>query len=577
MKKQYYFLFILFLLVGLVSCKKGNNDKTTDDTPTSFEDAFIISNIQDNFANEETTKTYKLYADHEDTYELSVNSSLKLTLKNDKDNLIAEGEGQISANLKRNQLVYLTVERPNFDIRTIMVKAKYVNNPIKLPYPTNFKEQDIDTSYSDEAGILNRAQVNYIKRTGGTYIYSNNPEMFTDADLNKCLMRNNGLSGEVYMTFEHANYSSTNNAYLGYKLVNNTDKDVYVTVENIGFQAGGTWFGQLAWYDFYNTSFQLPEGYLVNGSIASQYAGYDYAYQDYKPRVYTPTTYKLPANESFFVIGGSSLVNYNNINVDNTANRPLGRIKCSNGNVKFKVTNGNVDGLMFIYTSPSLINDNMEEVGYVTSRDGRQYGQQYSGYANHHGVIDNDMMWTFNDKIRSQKLPVTYTNQIAESTSGFKPYQAYKVNNREHNTTAWMTHLNPQNNAQAVGMDMVDFICRTTDKKTVVIDNNHADGAGEPANTANWMIEYQDNFTFVNKGNKERTIILRIKDNGTLATLLRDKEGNVLQTYYSIGLAIKSFKEYRLTIRPQSSIQVCLDYLLVACSYGSVTHEVSLV
>ena len=139
-----------------------------------------------------------------------------------------------------------------------------------------------------------------------------------------------------------------------------------------------------------------------------------------------------------------------------------------------------------------------------------------------------------------------------------------------------MTHLNPQNDNRAVGMDLVEFICRTTDKKEVIIDNYHADGCGEPANTANWMIEYQDHFTFVNKGNEVRKVKLRIKDHGTLATLLREKDGTVIETYYSVGLADPMYNEYLVEIQPQSVRQVVLDYCLVACSYGSVMHEVEL-
>ena len=90
------------------------------------------------------------------------------------------------------------------------------------------------------------------------------------------------------------------------------------------------------------------------------------------------------------------------------------------------------------------------------------------------------------------------------------------------------------------------------------------------------MIEYQDNLTFVNRGNKSRKIVLKLKDNGTLAILIRDKEGNVLQNFYSVGLA-KDYKDFIFEIAPQSSLQLVLDYLLVACSYGNVTHEITLI
>ena len=105
--------------------------------------------------------------------------------------------------------------------------------------------------------------------------------------------------GEIFFTFEHANYSGKP-IYLGYQVKNEGVSDVFVTVENIGYQAGGTWFGQNAWFDYYNTSFALPNDYIENPNL---YSNYDYAYMNYSPRIYQPTTYRLPAGQYFYVIG----------------------------------------------------------------------------------------------------------------------------------------------------------------------------------------------------------------------------------------------------------------------------------
>ena len=540
------------------------------------EESFIFSNINDSFNENEEYKVYKLYADHDDTYVMIASTYLKFTIFDSNKKFISESYDELSVDMKKGDYIYLKVEKMS-DISDFSLEAYYINNPIKLPYETNFKEYEIDTSYSNEANILQAATIDYVKRSGGTYIYSNNPEMFVDEDVNTCVMRNGNLTGEIYMAYEHANYSSYQNVYLGYKLVNEEDHDIYVTVENIGYQTVGTWFGQRAWYDFYNTKFKLPDDYLINGQISGAYAHLDYAYEDYQPRIFTPTTYKIPAHESFFVLGGSSGASYNGINVDNTANKALGKIRCCNGQVKFNVTNGSVRGMMFIYNDIRKINDDMEEVGYITLRNGRDYGLQYQGIAHHKGVIDNHVYYEFNDNSKSSTLPVTYTNKYALDVSYRAPYSEYENYEHVKNATSWMTHLNPQNNHNAVGSDMVEFICKTTDKKTVIIDNYHSDGSGYAANTANWMIEYHDNFTFVNRGNNKRTLVLRIKDHGTLATLLRDEKGNVLETYYSIGLGDPSYVEYKVEVEPLSYRQVCLDYLLVACSYGSVLHEVKLI
>ncbi len=40
---------------------------------------------------------------------------------------------------------------------------------------------------------------------------------------------------------------------------------------------------------------------------------------------------------------------------------------------------------------------------------------------------------------------------------------------------------------------MMTFACITPDGRPIRIDNEHADGAGMPANTGNWMVQYTDN------------------------------------------------------------------------------------
>ena len=166
-------------------------------------DSFVISNINDTFNVNETKKYYKLIADHDDEYAFITYNYLKLTLLDSNYEVITEEYDEIVATLKKNQEVYLIVEQMNKEDQNIQIEAYYMNDPVKLPYQTNFIEEEIDASYSDERGILKPAEISYKGREGGTYIYSNNPEMFSDRDLNKCLMKNENLTGEVYMAFEN--------------------------------------------------------------------------------------------------------------------------------------------------------------------------------------------------------------------------------------------------------------------------------------------------------------------------------------------------------------------------------------
>ncbi|MBR6506658.1 MAG: hypothetical protein IKT37_03545 [Clostridia bacterium] len=535
--------------------------------------AFRISSIDD-VSDKNGTRSYLVYAPYTDTYTIEGNGVSDITVSSG-ETVIASGTYIKSLSLTENELYTLTVKtEPNADFK-IDVKAD--NHLITLPYdvPSIQESIEYDVYGSDK---LTAAEVNYIKRKGGTYIYSNNPEQFGSQHVGKAFMRNEGLKGDVYVTFEHANYSGSN-AYLGYQLKNNTDHDVYITITNVGYQWIGTWFGQLAWYDFYNTSFELPDDYLnANGGITYKYSHLDYAYKKYQPRVYQPTTYRLPAGEYFWVIGGTSADAYRNINVDNSANHYVNNIRCANGNVKFTVTGGEVTGTMYCYTNASQVKAEPKALGYVAAG----YAQQYSGIGNHHGVIDNYMEWTFGDADKAGMLPVTYTNLYANYVPTYSPaYNKYNSTPHVNNTTSWMTHLNPQNDHRAVGMDMVEFIWHDQNGKPIVIDNHHADGCGQPANTANWMIEYQDHFTLINQGDTERTVTLHLRDHGTLAILVRDSlTGEVLEASYTAGLGensnVFSNYTYDVVIPAHSVKQITLDYLLVACSYGSVIHAAEL-
>lgn len=549
------------------------DDPVPPDDPVEETDGFRLSSIDD-VTDENGVRSYTVYAPYTDTYSLVGKDVKNITLQKDGEE-VAFGK-ELTVALVQNEIYTLLVETEdgNADFK---ITTQAQNHLVTLPYDV---AGPVDPSVYDVYGNdkLTAAEVNYIKRAGGTYIYSNNPEQFGSQHVGQAFMRNEGLTGEVYVTFEHANYAGRD-VYLGYQLKNNTDHDVYITITNVGYQWIGTWFGQLAWYDFYNTSFELPADYLnANGGITAKYAHLDYAYKKYQPRVYQPTTYRLPAGEYFWVIGGTSKDAYRNINVDNSANHYVNNIRCANGNVKFTVTGGEVTGTMYCYTNAEQVAKEPAALGYVAGG----YAQQYSGIAYHHGVIDNYMTWTFGDDDKARKLPVKYTTRYADRVPSVgSPYAEY--DNKDHlvNSTTWMTHLNPQNNHQAVGMDMVEFIWHASNGAEIVIDNYHADGSGAPANTANWMIEYQDHFTFVNQGDQDRTITLHLRDHGTLAVLVRDSAtGEVLEAAYTAGLgensSVFSNYTYTLTVPAHSVKQVTLDYLLVACSYGSVIHAVEM-
>ena len=572
MKNNKPILFILLSCFVLVhsGCSNDTSDKYVKPINT---EVFRLSNIND-VSDNDGIMSYKVKAPYTDTYQIqtsSTNSNVKHIAIFKDETKLASSSSALTVDLVKNEVYTLKIIAEKNSDFNINVKA--INNLITYPYDT-LKPKEI--SYSETSGDpLQSAIIEYTKREGGTYIYSNNPEMIPNQSINTAFIKDEGLTGDVFMTFEHANWAGVN-LYLGYELKNETNNDVYITVTNIGYQVGGTWFGQLAWYDYYNTQFELPEDYFSSPSvIAPKYANLDYAYQKYKPRIFQPITYRLPAGEKFFVIGGTTKNSYNNINVDKTGNKRLGSNLCSNGNVRFLVTGGSVTGTFYAYTNDKELENITEAVGYKVGG----YAAQYCGIAHHKGVIDTNISWEFNDQTAAKTLPVTYTNYYDNNVPNqTTPYKEYNNTPHTTNSTTWMTHLNPQNDKRAVGSDMVDFICKDENGNDVVIDSFHADGNGNRANTANWMIEYQEHFTFINSGSNERTIKINYKDHGTLTMMVRDTaSGELLETYYSCGLGGDSISySYEIKVAGNSSVQVSMCYSLVACSYGSVNHWVTL-
>ena len=548
MKKKLLILSLLIVLaVVFIGC--SDEEKENSETKTEKIEAFKLSSIED-ITGEDKTRTYNVYAPYTDTYTIKGTSnvtSIKLVSENESYEQISE----LSATLNKNDIYQLIVETEEaneaFELETVAT-----NNLVTYPY--DVLGYEIDDSIETNVD----AKIEYTKRPGGTYIYSNNPELVPEDSVGTAFIRTKDLTGEVFFTFEHANYSG-NPFYLGYQIKNDSDEDVFITVDNIGYQVGGTWFGQLAWYDFYNTSFNLPDDYLNdNGTISSKYSSYDYAYKDYNPRVFQPTTYRLPAGEYFYVIGGTSNDAYNNINVDGTANKKVQNGQCTNGNVKFNVTGGSVTATFYCYTKSAQVKAEPEAVGYRLGK----YSQQYVGTANHSGVIDSHITWAFDDST-SGILPVTYTTNYNEkSGSTKKAYEAYEnmieVTYKDLNN--WMTHLNPQNDHYAIGHDIVEFSCVDEKGREVVIDNYHSDGIGNAANTANWMIEYQETYTLINRGKRNRTISLYKNDGGTLAVLIRNSQtGEVIDTYYTIGQAVDSPSfTYRIKVPAGATVQITL-------------------
>ncbi len=546
---------------------------TVNLSPPVAENAIRLSSISD-VTDNTGSRSYDVYAPYTDTYTLTCSTASSISIYSG-NNLIGSGTTSLTVSLKEEVGYTLKITsryaNASFNLTTIAA-----NHKVTLPYDV---AEPIDTSdfslYNNSAYIIESSNLNYQKRDGGTYVYCNNPERIQSDAIGDALMRNENLTGDVFVTYEHSSNTSTS-FYLGYQVKNNGNSDVYITITNVGYQTSGSWYGQYAWYDFYNTSFTLPN--------SSTYDNSEYLFYNYTPRVFQPITYRLPAGKYFYVVGGTSSDAYNNINVDGSANKRLSKGNCANAAVKFTVTGGSVTGTMYCYSSTSQVKASPAQTGYRVDNNsyGSSYGLQYQGSADHAGVIDSYITWQFNDEIGGGMLPVTYTNYYAttENVASVKtPYAAYNstahVNSRKYE---WHTHINPQDVHSAVGTDMVAFNCVDAYGVSRVLDTDHADGTGNFGNFGNWMIEYQEHFTLVNQGNKERKVTLHYGDNGAMLMLARDsRTGEVLQADFPVGGDILGINyTYTITIPAHSVKQVTMDYLLMPMSAGTVSHMASI-
>ncbi len=535
--------------------------------------AIRLSSISD-VSDSTKVRSYDVYAPYTDTYTITSSYVSAIAIYSGST-LIASGTSSLNVSLEENvgYTLKVTATYANYSYSLTVVAD---NHEVTLPYDVAEPMDTSDISLNNSSAYtVAPTTLNYQKRDGGTYVYCNNPERIQSDAIGAALMRNEDLTGDVFVTYEHSNNASTS-FYLGYQVKNNGTSDVYITITNVGYQTGGSWYGQYAWYDFYNTSFTLPS--------SSTYDNSNYLFYDYTPRVFQPITYRLPAGQYIYVVGGTTSDAYRNINVGNTANQRVSKGSCANAAVKFTVTGGSVTGTMYCYTSTSQVKAEPAQMGYRTDYNslGQNYGLQYQGSADHAGVIDCYMDWTFNDEIGGGMLPVTYTNSYASASniaSVTTPYAAYNSTAHTYSRVyEWHTHINPQDVNTAVGSDMVAFNCVDANGIQRVIDTNHADGTGSFANIGNWMIEYQEHFTLVNQGGKARTITLHYGDNGALALLARDSQtGEVLQADFPVGGDILGINyTYNITVPAHSVKQITVSYVLMPMSAGTVSHMVTI-
>ena len=494
--------------------------------------------------------------------------------------------GTIMLNSK-NQKVIVILNKDNSEHADIKVTA--LAHKAVMPYePYNqVNTRKLKTHGDNNVDPLKPAEIAAIKRNDGNglYINCNNPEKLTENDIGKALSRVDVSNKKVFFTFEHNNFDKP--FYYGYQVKNTGNEDLYITVLNMGYHLDGPgcWLGEKEWVDFYNANFRFDGSHWSEKQKETFIAYFNFC-NSYKAPKNQPITYRIPAGKYIYVMGGTTKDAYKHINVWKTADKIV-HSGCSNGVVLFDVI-GQAEGSFFVYTDESQIKDNNTHQGYVVTRDGHNFGSQYVGYDNCHGVCDTHITFTFNDLTPSQDLPVTYVNYRDDNMPKEKiPY--HKLNCTPHtiNVREWYTHISPQSNPIGMGTDMTKYYTINQEKKDICIDAEHLDGHGNVSNIGNWMMDYMDYFTFVNQGDTEREITINMRNTGSLCILVRDKHGKLIKSSPMFTLMakpadkseeyfIEDYYYYTVKVKPHSIKQFIIEYNLLANSCGNVSHKVTL-
>ena len=570
---------------------------TTEKLTVKNSEVFRLSSIYDN-TDSKGLATYFMYAPYTDKYTITCKNATNIEVYNSSKVSISKGTTSVTVNLSKDENVYVKVTSKANSFFNLEVSLE--TNNVELPYEVNSSVDmsKLSTSSSSSSSPMKAAELKYTKRSDdrGLYVNSNNPENLTNYQktygsiLNTVLMRQDVTEKDVFFTFEHNNLAT--NYYYGYRVTNTGSQDVYVTVKNLGYQVNGagSWLGEDEWIKFYNTKFYSDTSKLT-ASQKSNYNAYVGFSNNYKSENRKPITYRLPAGKYFYVMGGTTADAYQNINVFNSANKIVNG-GCSNAAVLFSVTGGTAEASFMLYTDSNAKKINQtdyvtgnNQIGYVSDN---HFGVQYGGYDDCHGVVDADILYTFNDATVSDYLPVKYTNPYTSTSSSGTPYSKLKnMTSKTIEGWAWYTHISYFDNNKAVGTDMTDYI--NVDYKTknkIEIDSAHYDGRGKAPNIGNWMVDYIDTFTLVNQGNKERKFTYSLKHTGVILAFVRDENGfidkDVNPRYYtkvaasSYGDAIEEYFEYTVTIPAHSIARFSVDYNLLANSYGTIQHRVYL-
>ena len=579
-----------------------SNDKLSEEELKIFRalPELRFSSLAMKLPDNENTLKLKMKVPFDDCFEFSSqNAEVQVYIYSTSGDIINLKSGESCYSFEKGKILYILIKTKAGGNIWVPLKFKQYKN--YLPYQPLDKDIDYDTS-DDDKDIAKPFEIIYEKRKGegeGLYINCNNPEKLYEQDINKPIIRNRIENKEVFFTMEH--FLDFKGGYMGYRVKNIGEDDLYITVRNLGYYranyGGDDWYGQKEWIDFYNVNFRFRnKERLTNEELNILNNEYKLLFDDYITSPKVPITYRIPSGKYIYVLGGTSEDAFNNINVFDTADMKFeGGVV--NGAVLFDVK-GSAEASLYYYTKYQDINDNDHSSEYLINDidyldiDHPSKGAQYKGYEDVHGVVDGYVFWKFNDNTEPQSLPVKIINNYKDGEIPENPDEAYSLITdsiqHEHISNSWITNSNPQNSTQSestIGSDLIEFNIYDSKFREIKIDNFHFDGRGKIANTANWMISYITSYYLVNLGDREREVTVSFYGHGIVAGFVVNSDGHIIGDTEQFSLYYKdkdSGKEiihefiYTTKIKPKEKVKFYVEHLLLANSNGKVIHKAEL-
>ncbi len=592
------------MLAGCCGCDAGGK-KEENEEKEEGKDSFTVSEYEklpelrfgSFFSAEETgVRTAKMKAPYTDTYQVTFPTKMveRVKLYDESGALLQDADKAFSIDLKEGQIVYAQFYSLTGSVRVTVTAAH--NNQImpfeveKAPDASSFSTVSADPS----ADPMKPANIEYVKRKNTLYVYCNAPEALTEGPhvINHCITRQDVSNQSVFFTMEQQSDTIRPAVYYGYRVRNTGTEDVYVTVKNIGYQRSGdgAYLGEQEWTQFYNTQFKIPDLSDLSESQMNNWKAYFSFYGSYPVPYFKPTTYRIPAGKFMYVFGGTTKDAFGGYDVGDTADKPVDG-NCQNGAVLFDVV-GKAEGAYYVYNDPAKVAPGTEGGDdHLGITDPAAYGVVHTGEDVGY-VVDNEATWTFNDVTPAGKLPVTFKNYYMDDVPDTGEPGA-EIPSTEHIQTLeqWVTHINVQTAHEAVGTDMTSFHTLFNKKKgdgvqlPITVGCGWYDSRGKLANIGNWMKDYQDVFTFVNQGDKEREVTVNLNCTGALCTLVRNIDGSVVEgsEYFAFQRGTDQHGEgydkafhYKVKVPAHKVVQFVVEYNLMANSTGYVRHSVDL-